>query len=126
MRIRTAFGLMLALGVALAVTTAAQGVNVTGKWVFDVQTGQGGGQPTITFQQDGEKLTGHYSSQTLGEADFTGTVKGNAVQFTFNANAQGTEIDVTYAGTVEGDSMKGTVNMAGGQLNGTFTGKKQK
>ncbi|MCC7177138.1 MAG: hypothetical protein IT177_02000 [Acidobacteria bacterium] len=117
---------IVSLSLFLAATLAAQSVNVTGTWAFDVQTGGGGGQPTVTFKQDGEKLTGHYSSQTLGEADFTGTVKGNAVQFTFNANAQGTEIDVTYAGTVEGDSMKGTVNMAGGQLNGTFTGKKQK
>ncbi len=110
----------------LAVSVVAQGVNVTGTWLLNVETGGGSGQPTVTFKQDGEKLTGHYSSQTLGEADFTGTVKGNAVQFTFNANAQGTEIDVAYAGTVDGDSMKGTVNMAGGQLSGTFTGKKQK
>ncbi|MGE0464298.1 MAG: hypothetical protein AB7Q16_23270 [Vicinamibacterales bacterium] len=117
---------MLSLFLFVGAGTAAQGVNVTGTWAFDVQTGGGGGQPTLTFKQDGEKLTGHYSSQTLGEADFTGTVKGNAIQFTFNASVQGTEIDVTYAGTVEGDSMQGTVNMAGGQLNGTFTGKKQK
>ena len=34
-------------------------------------------------------------------------------------------IDVHYTGTVEGDAMKGTVNMAGGQLNGTFTGKRK-
>jgi hypothetical protein len=114
------------LVVGLAVTTVAQGVNVTGTWILDVQTGGGTGQPTLTFKQVGVRLTGHYSSQTLGEADFTGTVKGNAIQFTFNANAQGTEIDVAYAGTVDGDSMKGTVNMAGGQLTGTFTGKKNK
>ena len=115
----------LTLVVGLAVSVAAQGVNVTGKWVFEVTTGQGTGQPTVTFKQDGEKITGHYSSQTLGEADFTGTVKGNAIQFTFNADAQGTAIDVAYAGTVDGSAMKGTVNMAGGQLSGTFTGKKQ-
>jgi hypothetical protein len=120
-----AIGVALAMAAALGVVTFAQGVNVTGKWIFDVQTGGGSGQPTVTFKQDGEKLTGHYSSQTLGEADFTGTVKGNAIQFSFNASAQGQQIDVTYAGTVEGNSMKGTVNMAGGQLTGTFTGNKE-
>jgi hypothetical protein len=125
MRIVMALGGVVALVVALVMPAGAQGVNVTGSWVFDVQTGAGGGQPTITFKQDGEKLTGHYSSQTLGEADLTGTVKGNAIQFTFNASAQGQQIDVNYAGTVDGDTMKGTVNMAGGQLTGTFTGKKQ-
>lgn len=125
MRKVSAIGVVLAVVVALAASAAAQGVNVTGTWAFDVQTGGGAGQPTVTFKQEGEKLTGHYSSQTLGEADFTGTVKGNAIQFSFNANAQGQQIDVTYAGTVDGSSMKGTVNMAGGQLTGTFTGKKQ-
>jgi hypothetical protein len=120
-----ALGGVFALVVTLLTPVTAQGVNVTGSWVLDVQTGAGGGQPTVTFKQDGEKLTGHYSSQTLGEADFTGTVKGNAIQFTFNAEAQGQQIDVNYSGTVEGNSMKGTVNMAGGQLTGTFTGKKQ-
>lgn len=125
MRTVMALGGVVALVVMLVMPVTAQGVNVTGTWLFDVQTGAGGGQPTITFKQDGEKLTGHYSSQTLGEADLTGTVKGNAITFTFNASAQGQQIDVNYAGTVEGDAMKGTVNMAGGQLTGTFTGKKQ-
>lgn len=125
MRTVMALGGVVALVVMLVMPVTAQGVNVTGTWVFNVETGGGSGQPTITFKQDGEKLTGHYSSQTLGEADLTGTVKGNAINFTFNASAQGQQIDVNYAGTVEGDAMKGTVNMAGGQLTGTFTGKKQ-
>lgn len=125
MRMVTAIGGILALVAALVMPATAQGVNVTGKWVFDVQTSGGSGQPTVTFKQEGEKLTGHYSSQTLGEADFTGTVKGTAIQFTFNAEAQGQQIDVAYTGTVDGNSMKGTVNMAGGQLTGSFTGKKQ-
>ena len=125
MRMVTAIGGILALVAALALPATAQGVNVTGKWVFDVQTSGGSGQPTVTFKQEGEKLTGHYSSQTLGEADFTGTVKGTAIQFTFNAEAQGQQIDVAYTGSVDGNSMKGTVNMAGGQLTGSFTGKKQ-
>jgi len=125
MRMVTAIGGILALVAALVMPATAQGVNVTGKWVFDVQTSGGSGQPTVTFKQEGEKLTGHYSSQTLGEADFTGTVKGTAIQFTFNAEAQGQQIDVAYTGSVDGNSMKGTVNMAGGQLTGSFTGKKQ-
>jgi hypothetical protein len=118
--------------VAAASTTApAQGekqaekVDVTGAWAFTIDTGGGTGTPSVTFKQDGEKLTGHYSSQVLGERDFTGTVKGNAIQFTFNAEAQGQQIDVAYSGTVDGNTMKGTVNMAGGQLTGSFTGKKQ-
>ncbi|MEZ5287506.1 MAG: hypothetical protein R2712_22435 [Vicinamibacterales bacterium] len=44
--------------VVMAAAPAAQGVNVTGTWVLDVQTSGGGGQPTLTLKQDGEKPTG--------------------------------------------------------------------
>jgi hypothetical protein len=113
----------LAFGVALS--AQAKGVNITGKWAFDVQTDGGGGTPTMTFKQEGEKLTGHYSGQ-FGERDFTGTVKGSDVKFSFTMNAQGQDIDAVYTGTiVDKDSMKGTVALAGGQLSGTFTAKRQ-
>jgi hypothetical protein len=116
---------LVAVAAVFAAAVSAQSVNVTGTWSVMVETSGGSGNPTITFKQDGEKLTGHYSSQTLGEADLTGSIKGNAIQFAFNATAQGTQIDVAYEGTVDGATMKGTVNMAGGQLTGTFSGKKQ-
>ena len=121
--------MMLALCVlALAsVTLVAQAtkVDVTGKWLFTVQTDAGTGTPTVTLKQDGEKLTGHYSSETLGEADLTGTVKGSDIKFSFNASLQGQAVPVTYTGTVESkDAMKGKVRLAG-LAEGTFTGKRQ-
>ena len=110
----------------LSVTLSAQQkVDVTGKWVLSVETGAGTGTPTLTLKQDGEKLTGHYSSQTFGEVDVTGSLKGNAIEFSFSADAQGTALKVTYKGTVESkDAMKGTVDL-GGLGEGTWTGKKQ-
>jgi hypothetical protein len=110
---------------SIAFAQAAK-VDVTGKWQFTVQTDAGTGTPTVTLKQDGEKLTGHYSSETLGEADLTGTVKGADIKFSFNANLQGQAVPVTYAGTVDGkDSMKGTLDLAGGMATGTFTAKRQ-
>jgi hypothetical protein len=109
---------------ALAVSPVlAQGVNVTGDWTFSVTTDQGTGTPTLTFKQDGEKLTGKYNGQ-LGAADLTGTVKGGAIHFTFTLDIQGQQAPVTYDGTVEKDTMKGTMNIAG-MVNGTFTGTKK-
>jgi hypothetical protein len=110
-----------------AAPSAAQGekpVDVTGAWAFTIETANGSGTPTVTFKQDGEKLTGHYSSQVLGERDFTGTVKGNAINFVIEADLQGQAVKVTYSGTVEKDTMKGKVVL--GELGeGTFTGKKK-
>jgi len=111
---------------AAALTYAGQAkVDITGTWIFEVQTDAGTGTPTVTFKQDGEKLTGHYSSQTLGEADLMGTIKGNDVTFNFMADLQGQAVPVAYKATVEGpSSMKGTIDI-GGLAGGTFTGKKK-
>ena len=80
----------------------------------------------MTLKQDGEKLTGHYSSATLGEADVTGSVKGNEFTFTFSADLQGQVVAVTYKGTIESaTSLKGTLDLAGGMASGTFTAKKK-
>jgi hypothetical protein len=120
--------MMLAIVAVVAAATAFAGqaakVDVTGKWLFNVETAAGAGAPTITLKQDGEKLTGHYSGQ-LGEADLTGTIKGAEFTFKFTVDAQGTNLDCTYKGTAEGkDALKGTVNIAG-LADGTFTAKKQ-
>lgn len=100
-------------------------VDVTGVWAFTILNETGTGTPTVTFKQDGEKLTGHYSSMLVGEADFTGTVKGQAIEFTVHADLQGMPFDFKITGTIEGkDSMKGKVD-TGGLADGTFTGKRK-
>ena len=69
------------------------------------------GTPTVTFKQSGEKITGTYSSQVLGERELTGTVKGNALNFELMAEFDGNKIKVVYSGTVEKDTMKGKVSL---------------
>lgn len=118
---RTIFSMVGAL-VLSAVLVSAQ-TNVTGKWVLDVQTDAGTGNPTLLLKQDGEKLTGRYSGQ-LGDTDLTGTIKGNEFTFSFSGDLQGQQFTVTYKGIVEKDTMKGTLDLAG-MATGTFTGKKQ-
>lgn len=121
--IRSLAALAAALALLAPAHLSAQGANVTGEWAFTVQTDQGGGTPTITFKQDGEKLTGKYNGQ-LGAADLTGTVKGNDITFNFTIDLQGQSAPVTYTGTVEKNTMKGTMDI-GGMVNGTFTATKK-
>jgi len=123
--IRAAAALLVTMTVSMPSASAQSAkANVTGKWAFTVETAAGSGTPTMTFAQDGEKLTGKYSGQ-LGEADLTGTVKGQDIAFTFNVDAQGTMLNFKYAGTIESkDAMKGKVEIVGlGE--GTFTAKRQ-
>jgi hypothetical protein len=114
----------MAVAVLLAFAQiSAQANNITGEWTFTVTTDQGGGTPAITFKQDGEKLTGKYVGQ-LGTADLTGTLKGNAIHFTFTLDVQGQQAPVTYDGTVEKNTMKGKLDIAG-MATGTFTAVKK-
>jgi hypothetical protein len=102
----------------------AGAMNITGDWSVTVETSGGSGNPSFTFKQDGETLTGTYKGQ-FGESPLTGTVKGADIKFTIKINAQGQDLTIEYAGKIESkDSMKGTVKL--GELGeGTWTGKRK-
>jgi lipopolysaccharide export system protein LptA len=99
-------------------------VDVSGSWALTVETSGGTGTPSVELKQDGETLTGNYSSQVFGEQKVTGTIKGSAITFGFTTSFQGSTVTVTYTGTADATTMKGKV--AVGDLGeGTFTGKKK-
>lgn len=113
-----AFGFGPSLGVA---ADAASAVNVTGTWDAVVETPQGSGTPVFTLQQEGTKLTGKYKGQ-LGEASVAGSVKGNAVSFSYQVSGEDGKIE--YSGVVEGTTMKGKAKF-GSESEGSFTAKKR-
>jgi hypothetical protein len=106
--------------------TAAQDkpADVAGAWQLEIDLGGNAATPGLTLKQDGEKLTGVYSSQLLGEQQVTGNIKGNDITFGFQASFDGNAVKVTYTGTVDKDTMKGKV-VFGDLGEGTFTGKKK-
>jgi len=106
--------------VAVAAQTKVK-VDVTGKWAFQVTTTAGGGTPTVTFKQSGETLTGRYSSTNLGEADLTGTVKGQDIE---------QELTIDFESAVRGTTLQlrssdgETVMLTGTyQLEGEISGR---
>jgi hypothetical protein len=124
-RLTALVAVILVCGVASMTSAQTNKVDVTGVWVFTVESAAGKSNPTLTFKQDGEKLTGQYSSQLMGQADLTGTIKGQSIEFVVSANVQGTAIDLKYTGSVDSkDSMKGTLS-AGDFGDGTFTGARK-
>lgn len=112
---------VVAMG-ALSIPALAADANVSGTWTMNVESPMGAGTPTFVLTQKGADVAGTYKGQ-LGEAPVTGTVKGNAIELKYSISAQGMELAITYAGTVEGDAMKGKVSY-GDMGEGTFTGKK--
>jgi hypothetical protein len=122
MKIRTGLGALLAIA-AFTVAQLASAADVTGTWIMAVETGAGSGSPTFILVQKGEALSGSYKGQ-LGEAQVTGTVKGDEVTIEYKVEGQGGTLAVKYSGKTDGRTMSGKVSL--GQLGeGTFTGKKQ-
>lgn len=101
---------------ALALSAA----DISGTWTAAVKLDAGSGSATFVFKQSGDGLTGTYSG-VLGNADIKGTVKGNQAEWSFdNADAG----RIAYKGTIEGSTIKGTVEY--GQLGaGSFTADKK-
>jgi len=111
---------------AIAGAQAEKKPDLTGRWQFSVQSDAGSGSPTVTFAQKGDSLTGRYSSQALGERDFTGTFKDGKISFSFDAEVGGQQFTMSFSGTMDGpDAMKGSIDFSG-MATGTFTGKRQK
>jgi hypothetical protein len=117
-------GLAALLAVAaFTVAQVAAAADVTGTWIMAVETGAGSGSPTFILVQKGEALSGSYKGQ-LGEAQVTGTVKGDDVTIEYKVDGQAGSLAVKYTGKTDGKTMSGKVSL--GQLGeGTFTGTKQ-
>ena len=102
-----------------------QSASLTGAWTVSLQLDSMSATPTLALKQDGEKLSGDYTSEQYGKFPVTGTVRGSDVTITFSMNIQGTSVDVTYKGTIQTDgSLKGTAAY-GDMMSGTFTATKK-
>jgi hypothetical protein len=81
-------------------------VNVSGKWEL---TAQGVPNLTVDFVQEEAGLSGKMVTP-FGVFDFTGgSVTANQVEFEMTLSVAGQEIDLYISGTVDGDTMRGTI-----------------
>jgi hypothetical protein len=121
-KLKTGLAALLTIG-AFTIAQVAAAADVTGTWIMAVQTGAGSGSPTFVLVQKGDALSGSYKGQ-LGEAQVTGTVKGDDVTIEYTVDGQAGSLAVKYSGKTDGKTMSGKVSL--GQLGeGTFTGTKQ-
>lgn len=76
-----------------------------------------------TFTQTGDRLSGTVinAGQSI---PVIGTVHGDTVNFGLSLEVRGQPLELDYAGTIEGDSMSGTVQF-GPIGNGKFSGKRR-
>ena len=115
-RVHGMLAVAITITIAGAVEASAQTADVAGAWTFTVTSDASGTtMPAVVLEQDGEKLTGRYSSDNLGMANLTGIVSGSEITFTFSADLLGQLAPVTYTGTVDEEGeITGMMNIAGG------------
>jgi predicted Zn-dependent peptidase len=89
---------------------AAPAVDVTGNWSLNLEL-QGQKIPiSFKLRQDGEKVSGSVESM-LGEGEISsGKVSGNTLVSTATMQIQGQEVELNLNGTVDDDSMVGTIS----------------
>ena len=100
---------LTALAILVGLSVAAWAVDVSGTWEMTTQGRQGEMTRDITITQDGDKITvtmpGFRGGDPLvGE----GKVDGNKIEWTIVRETPRGEMSMTYKGTVDGNTMKGT------------------
>jgi hypothetical protein len=109
-------GLLTLLGTASKAADAP--ANVAGTWTFSVVGDAGKATQTIVIQQDGAKITGTFKGPRQS-GTIAGTVDGNKISFHVKARR-----DLDYSGSIDGDTMKGT--LSSGNKSGEFTAAREK
>lgn len=117
-------GVVCALALAIGLPLMAQEpAKVAGKWEFTFQGPQGPITQTLTLEQNGADIKGTMAGQR-GEAPVTGKVSGKNITFSITRETPRGTMTTEYKGTVEGDSMKGTMTMRDREVE--WTAKKAK
>ena len=97
---------------ALSLVFAAE-TNVAGDWKITMKSPRGEHINDMKIVQDGEKLQVFIQSTRHGEQSFQGTINGvNVIWSSTRKNPNGSEATTTYKGKVDGETMKGTVEMS--------------
>lgn len=121
---RRALAAVLVLALAATSATAAIWHDLTGRWQLAVVTDNGTGYPILELKQEGERVTGSYTSNAMGNRTISGTVRGDTLSFVLSASGAGEGVVLTYtARIVTPDSLNGSVDFAG-MGGATFTGRR--
>ena len=108
--ILAAFAATLVTSVALA---AAAATSPAGNWKWTAQGRNGQQEYTAKFEVKEGKLTGAVTSPRGDTPISQGTFKDGAIAFVTEISFNDTKFVIKYAGKLEGDAIKGTIERPG-------------
>ena len=93
--------------------SAAPAANAAGRWNMTAHAGDQSIPVTLEVKQTGSKWTGSLSSPMGGGNIDDGTISGNELTGRAKVEIQGQSLEILIVGTLNGDSMSGTISGAG-------------
>ena len=108
----------------LSAAVLAEPAKVDGKWNAALQLESINSRPTLTFKQDGGKITGTYEGY-YGASPLEGVVKEKEISFTVTMTIEGSKVSGYFSGEIDGDTMGGKVEFEGAG-NGTWSAVRAK
>ena|SRR5215831_2133480 len=100
----------------------AAALNVAGNWVLTIDSQAGSQDTKLALLQTGKDLSGTFDSP-MGKANCKGTIDGKDIKIGFPFSAQGTELQIDFIGTTDGQTMSGRA-VFGSFGEGTFKAKR--
>src|SRR5215510_2074294 len=91
-------------------------VSAAGSWAVTSESPQGPIQLTFNIKQEGATISGEVTSP-FGTFPLSGTLSGNELSFAFTAKIQDQELAVTGKGSIDGNSIRGTITAMGNEAN---------
>jgi len=116
---------LAALAIMAVLSLAAWAVDVSGTWALS-RPGRDGAMMAldITIVQEGNKIKVTMPGRQGGDpVTGEGTLEGNAIEWKIVRQGPQGEMIINYKGTVEGDTMKGTMSMMDREIE--WTAKKK-
>jgi hypothetical protein len=92
--------------------SAPSAVSAAGSWSITSESPQGPIQLTFTIKQEDATISGEVASP-FGTFPLSGTLNGNELSFAFTAKIQDQEVPVTGKGSIDGNSIRGSMNAMG-------------
>lgn len=109
------------VGVPEVAPAAAVSSQVAGLWTLTVESPMGREDVDASFMLVGDHVTGTMRSAGR-DVPLEGTVNGNELRFDMSLDVRGQPLQLDYVGTVDGDTMSGTVQfgpIGTGKFSGT-------
>ena len=91
-------------------------LSAAGSWSVTSESPQGPIQLTFNIKQEGATISGEVTSP-FGTFPLSGTLSGNELSFAFTAKIQDQEFAVTGKGSIDGNSIRGSITAMGNEAN---------